>query len=67
MQAFINATPSRGEVYRRSEETHRQRLYGVSELEPALRRAGFDVETARGYGGYDLPSARVAFVARKAG
>lgn len=54
-----------GEHYRRDDEVHRQRLYRPSEIAGELRRADFRVWTRRGYGGYTLPKAHVASVARK--
>ena len=54
-----------GEHYRRSDETHRQRLYGAAEVAEKLRRVGFRVRMIRGYGRYRLPKAHAAFVARK--
>lgn len=54
-----------GERYRRTDEVHRQRLYGAADVAYKLRRAGFRVRTARGYGRYRLPRAHAAFVARK--
>ncbi len=54
-----------GEHYRRSDETHRQRLYRAAEVAGELRRAGFRARTMRGYGEYRLPKAHAAFVARK--
>lgn len=54
-----------GEHYRRDEEIHRQRLYGPAEISAELRRAGFRVRTRRSYGGYRLPRAHAAFIARK--
>lgn len=54
-----------GECYRRADEVHRQRLYGAADIADKLRRAGFRVRVARGYGRYRLPKAHAAFVARK--
>lgn len=54
-----------GDRYRRSDETHRVRLYRAPDVAAELRRAGFEVRTARGYGRYPLSEAHVAFVARK--
>lgn len=55
-----------GQCYRRSEETHRQRLYKAADVASELRRAGFSVRTMRAYGAYPLPRAHAAFAARKA-
>jgi hypothetical protein len=54
-----------GDGYRRSEETHRQRLYEGPRLARLLRGIGFRVRLTRGYGAYRLPEAVVAVVARK--
>jgi SAM-dependent methyltransferase len=54
-----------GELYRRDEEVHDQRLYRPSEIAGELRQTGFRVRTKRAYGDYDLPRAHAAFVARK--
>ena len=54
-----------GKHYRRSDETHRQRLYNSKELACQLRQAGFRARTIRSYGDYNLPKAHAAFIARK--
>ena len=54
-----------GGKYRRSEEVHRQALYPSAEIATELRRTGFTVRVSRHYGGFKLPKARAAFVARK--
>lgn len=54
-----------GRLYRRSQETHKLRLYNASEIARALRRAGFRVRTRRGWGQLKLGTGHVAFVARK--
>jgi SAM-dependent methyltransferase len=56
-----------GKLYRRSEETHCQRLYKSSELAVELRRVGFRVRVMRGYGEFRLPRANAGFLARKPG
>ena len=56
-----------GGGYRRSRETHRQRLYRPEEIEAWLQDAGFEVETARAYGDFELAPRRMAFVCRKPG
>lgn len=53
-----------GKTYRRSDETHRLRLYKAAAVAAELREAGFRVRTMRSYGAYPLPKAHVAFVAR---
>ncbi len=53
------------ERYGRTDEVHRQRLYGAADIAAKLRCAGFRVRVARGYGRYRLPKAHAAFVARK--
>jgi SAM-dependent methyltransferase len=54
-----------GGHYRRSDETHRQRLYRAPDVAGELRRVGFRVRTVRAYGRHRLAGARAAFVARK--
>ncbi len=54
-----------GEHYRRDDEIHRVRLYGPEEVADELGRAGFEVRTMRGYGGYPLSENHAAFVARR--
>lgn len=54
-----------GNLYRRSEEVHRLRLYPRVELIRELNHTGFRVRTLRRFGEYRLLTARVAFVARK--
>ena len=54
-----------GAAYRRSEEIHLQALYPSTETAEQLRRIGFSVRTSRKYGEFQLPTKRVAFVARK--
>jgi hypothetical protein len=48
-----------------ADAVYRQRLYGAADIADKLRRAGFRVRVARGYGRYRLPKAHAAFVARK--
>jgi len=54
-----------GKLYRRSEETHRLRLYRSSDVAADLRAAGFTVRVLRAYGRMPLPSGNAAFVATK--
>jgi hypothetical protein len=54
-----------GELYRRDDEVHDQRLYRASKIAGELRQTGFRVKTMRSYGDYDLPRAHAAFLARK--
>jgi len=51
--------------YRRSEETHRLRLYRAGDLARKLRDIGFHVRVLRGYGKYRLTGNRAALLARK--
>ena len=44
---------------------HRLRLLEPAEIDEQLQQAGFVVQTMRAYGGYPLPAAHAAFVARK--
>lgn len=61
----ITAFRRAGKLYRRSEETHRLRLYSASELTEDLKRAGFNVQMLRGYGRFRLAAGHSVFVARK--
>lgn len=54
-----------GELYRRDDEVHHQRLYKPAEIARELRRTGFRVRTMHAYGDYGLPRAHAAFVAHK--
>jgi SAM-dependent methyltransferase len=54
-----------GDLCRRSEEIHRQRLYAAAEVVPLLAGAGFRVRTLRRLGAYRLAPAHVAFAAVK--
>jgi SAM-dependent methyltransferase len=51
--------------YRRSEETHRLRLYWAADLARVLRDIGFSARVLRGYGKYRLNGNRAALLARK--
>ena len=55
----------KGKLYRRSEETHRLRLYWGTDLAPILREIGFSARVIRAYGKFRLTGNRVAFLARK--
>lgn len=54
-----------GNLYRRSEETHRLRLYWSGDLVRILRDIGFRGRVLRSYGSYRLTGNRVALLARK--
>jgi SAM-dependent methyltransferase len=54
-----------GDRYRRSDETHRQRLFDVATLCQALQHVGFQVETTSHYGQFPLLPARAGFIATK--
>ncbi len=54
-----------GDFYRRTEEVHRQRLFDAAALVEALNQIGFQVQMMDRYGQFNLPPARVAFIARK--
>lgn len=54
-----------GSLYRRSEETHRLRLYWGTDLARILRKIGFRARIHRAYGKYRLTGNRVAIVASK--
>jgi SAM-dependent methyltransferase len=50
--------------YRRGEERHEVAVYPTSDVVRWLERAGFRVETRRGYGAARLPPRRLVFIAR---
>jgi len=54
-----------GDLYRRDEEVHRQRLLARSELAGQLRSIGFQVRIIRGYGPLRFGPGHVGFMARK--
>jgi SAM-dependent methyltransferase len=54
-----------GELYRRTEEVHLQRLFNLETIVKQLQKTGFAVETMNHYGQFRLPPARIAFVAHK--
>lgn len=54
-----------GKLYRRSEETHRLRLYWAADLARLLRDVGFHARGLRGYGKFRLTGNRAALLARK--
>jgi hypothetical protein len=61
----ITSFRKRGGTYRRTEETHRLRLYRGVEVARWLRSVGFTVHLDRGYGSFRFPARRVALVGRK--
>jgi SAM-dependent methyltransferase len=61
----ITTFRSVGELYRRDDEVHIQRLYKATDIASELRQVGFLVQPMRDYGRYRLPTAHTAFVARK--
>lgn len=54
-----------GKLYRRSEETHRLRLYRPLDVAAMLRKVGFRVRIVRGYGKLRFKPGYHGFVARK--
>jgi SAM-dependent methyltransferase len=54
-----------GELYRRDQEVHRQRLLAGPELADQLRRIGFRVRILRGYGMLRFGRGHVGLLARK--
>ncbi len=54
-----------GDSWRRSEETHKLRLFRAPDLADRLREAGFRVRIVRGYGEFRFPPAYAAILARK--
>jgi len=57
----ITSFRKRGVLYRRSDEVHRLRLIPRTEMQAALRRAGFNVRARRCYGTLALPRGLVAY------
>jgi SAM-dependent methyltransferase len=51
--------------WRRTDETHIQRLYGASEVIPQLRESGFRVRLVRSFGGMPLPPVHAGIIAVK--
>jgi len=56
-----------GQVYRRSHEVHRIRLFDVQVLRRNLAACGFAIETSQSYGLQQLPPRRYAFFATRLG
>jgi SAM-dependent methyltransferase len=54
-----------GKLYRRSEETHRLRLYWGTDLARILHDIGFNAQVLRAYGKFPLNGNRVALLAKK--
>ncbi len=54
-----------GDLWRKSEETHRLQVFSVGEIESALHHLGFSWQMFRGWGGVDLPPGRRMFLARR--
>ena len=54
-----------GRLYRRSEETHRLRLFEPSDLLSALKSAGFEARLVSAFGRFRLPRGIAGFVAAK--
>jgi SAM-dependent methyltransferase len=54
-----------GASYRRSIEIHRQHLFRRSEVESALRRAGFRAHAMRGYEARPFSPGQIGYLARK--
>jgi len=54
-----------GRLYRRSEETHRQHLYGRAELLEELDQIGFETQLLGGYGRLRFTPAHAGILARK--
>lgn len=51
--------------WRRSDEIHRVSLFDVEKTATALRACGFEVQTTRKYGSFELAPNRVGFIAQK--
>ncbi len=54
-----------GELYRRTQEVHKQRLYTPLEVGRQLRQAGFEVKRLEGYGRSGFPGGVTGYAARK--
>lgn len=54
-----------GDLYRRTDEVHRVRLYGPEEISAGLNRAGFEATAMDSYGRNRLGENHTAFVARR--
>jgi len=55
-----------GDLYRRSEEVHRLRLYRAEDVVKALETCGFQVSIAGSYGSFRIPLGMAVFAARRA-
>ncbi|HZZ77285.1 MAG TPA: methyltransferase domain-containing protein [Gemmataceae bacterium] len=55
-----------GELYRRSEESHRVQLYQPADIATMLRKHGFEVSMVRSIGQFPLLPGRAGFIARLA-
>lgn len=54
-----------GELYRRSQESHRQQLYREHDVCHMLNATGFEVTSTRHFGDFPLLPLRIGFIARK--
>lgn len=63
---FRQVEDQAGDLYRRDQEVHRQRLLPRSEVAAQLRSLGFRVRTLTGYGSLRFARGQVGFLARKA-
>jgi hypothetical protein len=54
-----------GNLYRRTDEVHHQRLFDTATLVDALQQKGFQVDICDRYGQFSLSPARIAFIAHK--
>ena len=54
-----------GDLYRRSEELHRQQLFDAASIEHLLEQTGFRVQIVRSYGAFPLDESVAGFVAAK--
>ena len=55
-----------GDLYRKSAEIHRVRLYKSAEIAQELRQVGFRVKIISGYGELKFRKAHVGLIATKA-
>lgn len=54
-----------GDLYRKSEEVHKIKLYRASEIAHLLKHIGFQVKVVRGYGKMRFRKALAGFIAKK--
>jgi SAM-dependent methyltransferase len=65
LERHIVTFRKRGQLYRRSEELHRLRLYSATDLVDDLIQCGFDARSVAAYGRFRLPRGMAGIVAVK--